>query len=137
MLWGHERIHLLDPIEYSDMINLLARSFLVMSDSGGIQEETPVFHKPLVLMRDTTERPEAVGVHAVYLAGTEEAAIHEITTWLLTDPDFYHSMSNTVNPFGDGLASKRIVQIIACHFGFVPELPEEFQGHMAVAGKRE
>ena len=137
MLWGHERIHLLDPMEYPDMINLLARSFLVMSDSGGLQEETPVFHKPLVLMRDTTERPEAVAAHAVYLAGTEEEAIHEVTSRLLTDSDFYRSMSSTVNPFGDGLASKRIVQIIACHFGFVPELPEDFQGHMALAGKRE
>lgn len=137
MLWGHERIHLLDPIEFPDMINLLARSFLVLSDSGGLQEETPVFHIPLVLMRDTTERPEAVAAHAVYLAGTEEDVIYDVATRLLTDADFYQSMSNTGNPFGDGLASKRIVQIIAHHFGFVPELPEEFQGHLAAAGIRE
>lgn len=137
MLWGHERIHLLDPISYPDMIHLLARSFLVMSDSGGLQEETAVFHKPLVLMRDTTERPEAVAVHAAYLAGRSEEAIYEAATRLLTNADVYHAMSNTVNPFGDGLASKRIVQIIAHYFGLASQLPEEFPGHMGIAGKRE
>jgi len=126
ILSGHERIHLIGPLDYPDMINLLSRSFLVLSDSGGLQEETPVFNKPLVLMRDTTERPEAVTANAVYLAGTEEEAIYAVTTRLLNDPNFYDSMSNAVNPFGDGQASRRIVQIIAHHFGFVSELPEEF-----------
>ncbi len=127
ILSGHDRIHLLDPIDYPDMINLLSRSFLILSDSGGLQEETPVFNKPLVLMRDTTERPEAVTANAVYLAGTEEGAIHAVTNRLLTDLNFYNTMSNAVNPFGDGHASKRIVQIIAHHFGFVSELPQEFK----------
>ncbi|REK76201.1 non-hydrolyzing UDP-N-acetylglucosamine 2-epimerase [Paenibacillus paeoniae] len=126
ILSGHDRIHLLDPIDYPDMIHLLSRSYLVLSDSGGLQEETPVFHKPLVLMRDTTERPEAVAANAVFLAGTEESAIHAVTTRLLTDKEFYHAMSHTVNPFGDGQASKRIVQIIARHFGFLSELPVPF-----------
>lgn len=127
LLSGHERIHLLDPIDYPDMINLLSRSFLVLSDSGGLQEETAVFGKPLVLMRDSTERPEAVAARSVYLAGTEEETIHEATTRLLADRKWYESMSAVRNPFGDGLASKRIVQIIARHFGFVSALPEEFQ----------
>lgn len=127
ILSGHDRIHLLDPIDYPDMINLLSRSFLVLSDSGGLQEETAVFHKPLVLMRDSTERPEAVIANSVYLAGTGEEAIHEVTTRLLTDMEFYDSMSPIQNPFGDGLASKRIVEIIAHHFGWVPELPLEFR----------
>ncbi|MCU6793789.1 UDP-N-acetylglucosamine 2-epimerase (non-hydrolyzing) [Paenibacillus sp. WQ 127069] len=128
MLSGHDRIHLLDPINYPDMINLLSRSFLVLSDSGGLQEETPVFKKPLVLMRDITERPEAVTAKAVYLAGTEEDSIYAVTARLLTDMTFYNSMSNVVNPFGDGQASRRIVQIIAHHFGFASELPKEFIG---------
>ncbi|TMV46329.1 UDP-N-acetylglucosamine 2-epimerase (non-hydrolyzing) [Paenibacillus mesophilus] len=126
VLSGHDRIHLLDPIDYPDMVNLLSRSFLILSDSGGLQEEAPVFKKPLVLMRDTTERPEAVTANAVYLAGTEESTIHAVTTRLLTDMNFYNKMSNAVNPFGDGLASERIVQIIARRFGFVSEFPEQF-----------
>ncbi len=128
MLGGHERIHLIDPIEYPDMINLLSRSYLVLSDSGGLQEETPVFRKPLVLMRDTTERPEAVTANAVYLAGTEEAAIYDITTRLLTDSELYDAMANAGNPFGDGQASARIVQIIAHYFGYTDELPKPFGG---------
>lgn len=126
LLSGHDRIHLLEPIDYPDMINLLARSHLILSDSGGLQEETPVFNKPLILMRDTTERPEAVAANAVYLAGTEESAIHAAATKLLTDQAFYAAMSNAVNPFGDGQASQRIVQIIAHSFGFVSELPAPF-----------
>ncbi|WP_308737569.1 non-hydrolyzing UDP-N-acetylglucosamine 2-epimerase [Paenibacillus sp. AR247] len=89
MLSGHDRIHLLDPIEYPDMINLLSRSHLVLSDSGGLQEETPVFNKPLILMRDTTERPEAIAANAVFLSGTQEDSIFNIANKLLTDPDLY------------------------------------------------
>ncbi|WP_182914141.1 non-hydrolyzing UDP-N-acetylglucosamine 2-epimerase [Paenibacillus sp. 1011MAR3C5] len=126
MLSDHDRIHLLDPIDYPDMINLLARSYLILSDSGGLQEEAPVFNKPLILMRDTTERPEAVAANAVYLTGTEESAIHAVATRLLTDQALYAAMSNAINPFGDGLASQRIVHIIARHFGFVSELPAQF-----------
>lgn len=128
MLSGHDRIHLLDTIDYPDMINLLSRSYLILSDSGGIQEETPVFKKPLVLMRDTTERPEAVTANAVNLAGTEEESIYNITTKLLNDVNLYNGMANAGNPFGDGQASKRIVQIIAHHFGFISHLPNEFEG---------
>lgn len=128
ILSGHERIHLLGPIDYPDMIHLLSRSYIVLSDSGGLQEEASVFRKPLVLMRDTTERPEAVAANAVCLAGTEEEAIHTATTRLLADTEFYEAMSNARNPFGDGQASKRIVNMIAHHFGFVSELSKPFEG---------
>jgi len=127
ILAGHERIHLLEPIDYPDMMNLLSRSDLVLSDSGGLQEETVVFHKPLVLMRDTTERPEAVAANAAYLAGTDEEAIYAAVSRLLTDTEYYASMASAHNPFGDGRASRRIVQIVARHFGFVSGLPAEFR----------
>lgn len=126
MLAGHERIHLLEPIDYPDMINLIARSYMILSDSGGLQEETPVFGKPLILMRDTTERPEGVAAHAVHLTGTEESAIYAAATRLLTDRGYSDEMSHAVNPFGDGRASMRIAHIFAHHFGFVPDLPAEF-----------
>lgn len=126
ILTGHDRIHLIDPIDYPDMINLMARSYLILSDSGGLQEEAPVLKKPLVLMRETTERPEAVTANAVCLSGTDEEMIHTITTKLLTDLNYYESMSRAENPFGDGRASKRIVQIIAYYFGLIPNLSIEF-----------
>lgn len=128
MLSGHDRIHLLDPLEYPDMINLISRSYLIMSDSGGLQEETTVFNKPLVLMRDTTERPEAVAANAVHLAGIEENPIYDIANSLLIDNDVYQEMASARNPFGDGQASKRIVQIIAYHFGLTSQLPAPFEG---------
>ncbi|MDQ0173393.1 non-hydrolyzing UDP-N-acetylglucosamine 2-epimerase [Paenibacillus tundrae] len=128
MLSGHDRIHLIDPLEYPDMINLISRSYLIISDSGGLQEETPVFRKPLVLMRDTTERPEAVNANAVYLSGTDESAIYNITNQLLGDSESYKRMTDINNPFGDGMASKRIVEIITKHFGFASDLPIEFKG---------
>lgn len=127
MLGGHKRIHLLDPIDYPDMIHLMRHSYLVLSDSGGLQEETAVLRKPLVLMRDTTERPEAVAANAVYPAGTEESGIYGITSRLLEDESFYNTMSSGGNPFGDGRASGRIVRIIAHHFGFESALPEPFR----------
>ncbi|WP_282935907.1 UDP-N-acetylglucosamine 2-epimerase (non-hydrolyzing) [Paenibacillus sp. RC67] len=128
MLSGHDRIHLLEPIEYADMINLLSRSYLILSDSGGLQEETTVFHKPLVLMRDTTERPEAVEANAVYLAGTEEESIYDIAASLLNDRERYLHMASARNPFGDGHASERIARYLANYFGLVGEQPEPFHG---------
>ena len=127
LLSGHDRIHLLGTLEYPDMINLLARSYLIMSDSGGLQEETTVFNKPLVLMRDTTERPEAVAANMVALSGTEEDNIFNIANRLLSDRHAYQAMTEASNPFGDGQASKRIVQLIANHFGFTSQLPAPFE----------
>lgn len=125
-LSGHERILLFEPIDFVDMLNLQARSHFIMSDSGGLQEECVVFHKPLVLMRDTTERPEAIEAGAVYLAGTDESVIYDVSMKLLTDSNFYNQMATAQNPFGDGKASERIAHILSQYFGFVAELPEEF-----------
>lgn len=125
-LSGHERILLLEPIDFVDMLNLQARSHFIMSDSGGLQEECVVFHKPLVLMRDTTERPEAIEAGAVYLAGTDESVIYDVSMKLITDSNFYNQMATARNPFGDGKASERIAHILSQYFGFVAELPEEF-----------
>jgi UDP-N-acetylglucosamine 2-epimerase (non-hydrolysing) len=126
MLSEHERIILIGPLIYQDMINLIARAYLVLSDSGGLQEECPVFSKPLILMRDTTERPEGVEAGITVLAGTDENSIFTQTSRLLTDIDEYNSFRNRRNPFGDGLASDRIINIIEYHFGLAPSLPEEF-----------
>jgi UDP-N-acetylglucosamine 2-epimerase (non-hydrolysing) len=126
ILSAHERILLLEPIDFDDMLNLQARSHFIMSDSGGLQEECVVFHKPLVLMRDTTERPEAIETGAVYLAGTNESSIYDISMKLLTDNNFYNQMSGARNPFGDGRASERIAHILSQYFGFSTDLPEEF-----------
>jgi UDP-N-acetylglucosamine 2-epimerase (non-hydrolysing) len=126
ILSNHERIILLDPIDYRDMINLISRVYLVMSDSGGLQEECPVFHKPLVLMRDTTERPEGVESGVTILCGTTEESIYEETYRLLTDEDEYTRRANAKNPFGDGKASERIVYALAHYFDFVQEPPIEF-----------
>ncbi len=126
ILANHERIILLDPIDYRDMINLMSRVYLVMSDSGGLQEECPVFHKPLVLMRDTTERPEGVKAGVTILCGTEEEAIYEATHNLLIDDNEYARCANSKNPFGDGVASERIVYALAHYFGFVQDKPIEF-----------
>ncbi|MFE5318011.1 non-hydrolyzing UDP-N-acetylglucosamine 2-epimerase [Paenibacillus sp. NPDC056579] len=128
ILSSHDRIYLLEPLDYPDMINLLSRSYLILSDSGGLQEETTVFHKPLVLMRDTTERPEALNAGAVRLAGTDESAIYEITANLLSNDAQYTAMTTANNPFGDGRASQRIVSILAHYYGFLSELPEEYEG---------
>ena len=126
-LGGHERIKLLDPIEFPDMVNLLARSYMVMSDSGGLQEESTVFKRPMILMRDTTERPEAVEAGAVHLAGTAEADIFAVANRLLEDSEFYQCMSSAKNPFGDGRASARIAQILAHYFSLTDSLPDEFK----------
>ncbi len=117
VLSNHERILLLEPIDFTDIINLMSRSYLVLSDSGGLQEECTVFHKPMILMRDTTERPEAIEAGSVYLAGNEGEPIYDITKRLLLDTELYNKMANSENPFGDGKASERIANIVAEYFG--------------------
>ena len=126
ILSNHERIVLLEPIDFPDMVNLMARSYMVMSDSGGLQEESTVFGRPMVLMRDTTERPEAVETGAVYLAGTGTEPIFDVASRLLHDPIFYKKMATAKNPFGDGRASERIVAILANYFGYTDNVPTEF-----------
>ena len=110
---GHlENVHLIEPLDYLSFLYMMRKSFLIMTDSGGVQEEAPSLGKPVIVMRDTTERPEAVEAGTVILAGTETEAMASAAERLLDDPDFYHRMAHAVNPYGDGLASKRIASLL-------------------------
>lgn len=106
------RIHLIDPLPYPDTAHLMARSTLVITDSGGIQEEAPALGKPVLVMRRTTERPEAVEAGTAKLVGTDTATIVRAAEALLHDPVAYEAMANAVSPYGDGHAAERIVQIL-------------------------
>ncbi len=107
-----ERIHIIEPLEVLDFHNFLARSFLILTDSGGIQEEAPSLGKPVLVMRDTTERPEGVAAGTLILVGTEEASIYQNFKSLLEDKKLYEKMAKASNPYGDGSASKRIADIL-------------------------
>jgi UDP-N-acetylglucosamine 2-epimerase (non-hydrolysing) len=125
-LGGLERVHLIEPMDYEPFINLISRSYLVLSDSGGIQEEAPSLGKPVLVLRNTTERPEAVDAGTVRLIGTGREAVALETRRLLDNEAFYERMANAVNPYGDGQASERIVRAIRFKFGFSGERPGEF-----------
>lgn len=125
-LSGVNRIHLIDPMEYEPFANLMHHSYLVLTDSGGIQEEAPSLGKPVLVLRDTTERPEAVKAGTVRLIGTSRDVVYNETKRLLTDHNAYKQMSNAVNPYGDGLAAKRIVKAILYTYGGESEKPDEF-----------
>ena len=126
ILGGLPRVHLIDPIDVEEMHNLMARSYLVMTDSGGLQEEAPALGKPVLVLRRETERPEAVRAGAVRLAGVGQEAILRHAEELLTDREAYQQMARAVNPYGDGHASERIADAIAWHFGLRPERPADF-----------
>ncbi len=111
-LQGSERIRLIEPLDVLDFHNFLARSYLVLTDSGGIQEEAPSLGKPVLVMRDTTERPEGVKAGTLRLVGTQQAAIYDTFRLLLTDKAAYERMSHASNPYGDGFASRRIADIL-------------------------
>ena len=125
-LAGVDRIHLIDPMEYEPFANLMHHSCLVLTDSGGIQEEAPSLGKPVLVLRDTTERPEAVDAGTVHLIGTDYDKVYKETKELLTNEGAYAAMSNAVNPYGDGQASRRIVQAILYAFAGATEKPDEF-----------
>ena len=112
ILDGVDRVHLLDPIDVEDMHNIMANSYLVMTDSGGLQEEGPHFGVPVMVLRTETERPEAVEAGTVSLVGVEEGAIYNFAKLLLNDKEKYAQMAHAVNPYGDGHASERIVNEI-------------------------
>lgn len=116
ILGGQANVHLLEPLEMSDMHNLLKRSYLVLTDSGGLQEEVPSMGKPVLVLRNVTERPEGVEAGTLKLAGVEEETIYAMTKALLTEEDAYQAMANAVNPYGDGFASERIIEAIRAHF---------------------
>lgn len=112
ILGGNQRIHIVEPLDVLDFHNFIARSYLILTDSGGIQEEAPSLGKPVLVMRDTTERPEGIEAGTLKLVGTEEETIYTNFKRLLEDPEAYAAMSNASNPYGDGFASKRIADIL-------------------------
>ena len=111
-LSGMERIHLIEPLDVLDFHNFMARCHLILTDSGGIQEEAPSLGKPVLVMRDTTERPEGVAAGTLKLVGTDETAIYENFRLLLEDGVAYTAMANASNPYGDGYAARRIADIL-------------------------
>ena len=125
-LSGHDRIHLIEPLDVEEMHNLMARSYLVMTDSGGLQEEAPALGRPVLVLRRETERPEAVAAGTVKIAGTEEETIFQMAAGLLTEEQTYHAMAHAVNPYGDGQACRRIVDGILWKFGRRDQPPEPF-----------
>ncbi len=113
---GMERVHLVQPLAVDEMHNLMARCYMVMTDSGGLQEEAPALGKPVLVLRRETERPEAVEAGTVALAGVEHDIIVHEAARLLEDPAAYHAMAHAVNPYGDGMACRRIADAILYHF---------------------
>lgn len=126
ILGGHDRIHLIDPIDVEEMHNLIARCAFVMTDSGGLQEEAPALGKPVLVMRRETERPEAVAAGTAKLAGVETDVIVSMANELLDSPEAYAKMAKAVNPYGDGHACARITQAIEWYFGRTAERPADF-----------
>ena len=127
ILAGHDRIHLIEPLDVLDFHNLASRSYFIMTDSGGVQEEAPSLGKPVLVLRDTTERPEGVRAGTLKLVGTDPVRVKEAMTALLTDGALYIQMSQAPNPYGDGRASERIVQSIQQYFGAETSV-SEFKG---------
>lgn len=127
VLAGHDRILLLNPLDTDEMHNLMARSYMVITDSGGLQEEAPSLGKPVLVLRNETERPEAVDAGTVKVIGTGIGAIYEEAARLLTDKAEYEKMANAVNPYGDGYASRRIADFLLYYFGVSQSKPEEFR----------
>ena len=123
---GHPRIHLIAPLSVDEMHNLMARCYLVMTDTGGLQEEAPARGRPVLVLRKETERPEAVAAGTVRLAGVDKENIIAMAEQLLTDEEVYRSMAHAVNPYGDGSACVRIADAIEWHFGQRAGRPADF-----------
>lgn len=124
------RVHLLEPLDAEEMHNLMDRSYLVLTDSGGLQEEAPSLGKPVLVLRTETERPEAIEFGTLKMAGVEKDNIIALTEELLDNKDAYDKMANAVNPYGDGNASERIVESILYHFGKRPDRPQDFKAEI-------
>jgi UDP-N-acetylglucosamine 2-epimerase (non-hydrolysing) len=126
-LGGVEQVYLTEPMDYEPFANLMAHADLILTDSGGIQEEAPALGKPVLVLRDTTERPEAVTAGTVEMVGTGYEAVLAATNRLLDDQAFYRKMAEAVNPYGDGKACRRIVSFILNRYGFPVEKMSEFK----------
>ena len=131
ILSDHERIHLIEPLDVLDFHNLASRSYFIRTDSGGVQEEAPSLGKPVLVLRDTTERPEGVRAGTLKLVGTDPNCVKEAMIALLTDEKLYRDMSQAPNPYGDGKASERIVQAIQHYFGLTEAVSEFKEGDEA------
>ncbi|MFA7215148.1 MAG: UDP-N-acetylglucosamine 2-epimerase (non-hydrolyzing) [Bacillota bacterium] len=127
ILGGRERIHLIEPLDYLPFANLMGRCFMVMTDSGGIQEEAPSLGKPVLVLREVTERPEAVQAGTVRLAGVKREDVFKAASELLESDDLYNKMAQAVNPYGDGRASQRIVDSLLYFFGINQNSPKDFR----------
>jgi UDP-N-acetylglucosamine 2-epimerase (non-hydrolysing) len=123
---GLDNVHLIEPLVADEMHNLMARSYMVMTDSGGLQEEAPALGKPVLVLRRETERPEAVSAGTVKIAGTEKEDIVSLALELIRDKSAYERMAHAVNPYGDGRACQRIADAILYHFGFRAQPPKSF-----------
>lgn len=126
-LGGHDRIEIIEPLDVVDFHNFAANSHIILTDSGGVQEEAPSLAKPVVVLRDTTERPEGVEAGTLKLAGIEKQDIYDLTKELLTNDDMYKRMSQAANPYGDGEASQRICENIKYFYGVINNKPESFR----------
>ncbi|NGQ95551.1 UDP-N-acetylglucosamine 2-epimerase (non-hydrolyzing) [Brevibacillus sp. SYP-B805] len=127
VLGDHERIHLIDPLDAFDFHNFARRAYLILTDSGGVQEEAPSLGVPVLVLRDTTERPEGIEAGTLKLAGTNEEEVYRLSDQLLRDSSAYEAMARAANPYGDGQASRRIVEAILHHFGLREERPAPFR----------
>lgn len=116
ILGDNPRVHLIEPLEVFDFHNFASRAYLILTDSGGVQEEAPSLGKPVLVLRDTTERPEGIAAGTLKLAGTNEDTIYKLAKELLTDKEVYNKMAHASNPYGDGHASKRIVEYLLNFF---------------------
>lgn len=126
ILGDNERIHLIEPLDVIDFHNFAARAHLILTDSGGVQEEAPSLGVPVLVLRDTTERPEGIEAGTLKLAGVEEERIYRLTKELLTDPHEYEKMAKAVNPYGDGEASRRIAEAVRYYFKRTSQKPDRF-----------
>ena len=126
VLGASDRVHLLEPMGYEPFVNLMSRCHLVLTDSGGMQEEAPSLGKPVLVLRNTTERPEAVDAGTVRLVGTDRGAVRDEAVRLLADDSYYRSMAEAVNPYGDGRACERIVQAVKYAYQITLIRPPEF-----------
>ncbi len=127
-LAGAPRVHLIDPLPADEMHNLMGRCYMVLTDSGGLQEEAPALGKPVLVLRRETERPEAVAAGTVKIAGVDKDVIVSMASELIESPNAYEAMAHAVNPYGDGQACRRIAEAILWHFGRRAQRPEDYQG---------